>query len=214
MDLRKIVHRKRIGLNGRAPTRRLLRACCRFGLGVTRHAPIESSEPDLESLRALAPGELALVTGPSGSGKTRLLRVLTSRLRSEREHALLRDLSAPVEGGRAVIDLIPLPLNRALRLLAAAGLADPFALGRTVRELSTGERARFVLARSLVHRRDRPGWLLIDEFLTMLDRATAIATARSFRRAAQEFAPDLRIVVATAVDDIAPAICADVVVRV
>jgi len=200
---------KRIALNGRAPSKRLLRACCRFGIGVTRdtspvHMPIE-----LEALLALGPGSAALITGASGSGKSRLLK----RLRDEVRGPKVCDLSSIYRRGRrSVIDLIPLPLDQALRLLAASGLADPFVLGRTVCELSVGERSRFLLARALAKQR-RAGWLLIDEFLTTLDRETASGVARSFRRAAREFAPELRVVVATAHADLAPEFGADVWMR-
>jgi len=208
---------KRIFLNGRAPSTRLLRACCRFGIGVSARATEPVSTRELDALIRLAPGQAAFITGPSGCGKSRLLK----RLHAEVEGATLCDLSSIYRSGRvhsaprrakSVIDLIPLPLDRALRLLASCGLADPFVLGRTPHELSVGERARFALARALA-RMKKPGWLLIDEFLTTLDRETAAGVARSFRRAAQEFAPQFRIVVATAHEDVAMHFSADVHVR-
>jgi len=203
---------KRIALNGRVPSKRLLRACCRFGIGVTRAASPEHGALELKALLGLAPGGAALITGPSGCGKSRLLK----RLRNEAHDAMLCDLSSIYKRGgggpRSVIDLIPLGLDRALRLLASAGLADPFVLGRTPGELSVGERARFFLARALARHRGT-GWLLIDEFLTTLDRETASGVARSFRRAAREFAPELRVVAATAHADIAPEFGADVHVQ-
>lgn len=192
---------KRIALNGRAPTGKLLRACCRFGIGVTRANAPAREFGGIDTLLALAPGEIALVTGPSGCGKSTLLRALRRRV----HNAKFRDLSSAgtrADAKTAVIDLIPLPLERSLRLLAAAGLADPFVLGRSVRDLSVGERMRFTLARSLA-RCARKEWLLLDEFLTMLDRETAVAVASSFRRAARSIAPDLRIVVATPHGDVA-----------
>jgi len=207
---------KRIFLNGRAPSTRLLRACCRFGIGVSALAANPAATSDFDALTRLAPGRAALITGPSGSGKSRLLK----RVRDRVEDATLCDLSSIYRTGRAhsaprrarsVIDLIPLPLDRALRLLASCGLADPFVLGRTPAELSVGERARFTLARALA--KQRSGWLLIDEFLTTLDSETAAAVARSFRRAAQEFAPHCCIVVATAHEDVAMHFGADVHVR-
>ena len=212
---------KRILLNGCAPSARLLRACCRFGIGVSAPATEPAMTRELGALLRLAPGQTAFITGPSGCGKSRLLK----RLHTEVEGATLCDLSSIYRSGRAhaahppsaprrarsVIDLIPLPLDRALRLLASCGLADPFVLGRTTAELSVGERARFALARALA--KQRSGWLLIDEFLTTLDRETAAGVARSFRRAAQEFTPHCRIVVATAHEDVGFHFGADVHVR-
>ncbi|MGH7244799.1 MAG: AAA family ATPase [Phycisphaerales bacterium] len=205
---------KRIALNGRAPSRRLLKACCRFGIGVTRKADLPARGHRLDALLGLAPGGVALVTGPSGSGKSRLMR----ELREAVPDAVLCDLASIYRcGSGAVIDLIPLPLERALRLLAAAGLADPFVLGRTVRELSVGERARFFLARALARRsrssKARPGWLLIDEFLTTLDRETAKGVARSFRHAASVMTPRSRVIVATAHGDVEREFAPDVVVQ-
>lgn len=204
---------KRIALNGRPASRRLLRACCRFGIGVTRERAPAPASGELDALLALPPGALALLTGASGSGKSQLLQRLLQRLRDAAPEATLCDLSSIYRGGgsRSVIDLIPLPLERALRLLALAGLADPFVLGRTAREISVGERARFALARALA--KQRSGWMLIDEFLTTLDRETAAAVARSFRRAAREFAPEVRVVVATAHEDLAEHVAPDVHVR-
>lgn len=199
---------KRIALNGRSPSRRLLRACCRFGIGISRGHSTPSPSRELDALLALAPGSVALVTGPSGCGKSRLLRKLCAAAKP----AMYRDLSAHERrpSKAAVIDRIALPVDRALRLLGAAGLADPFVLGRTACELSVGERSRFMLARALVR---PPAWLAIDEFLTTLDRETAWGVACSFRRAAAEFAPHTRIVVATAHEDVARSLNADVVVR-
>lgn len=199
---------KRIAINGRKPSRRLLRACCRFGIGISRSDSPPSSSRELDALLALAPGSVALVTGPSGCGKSRLLQKLCAAAKPAKYHDLStcerRRNKAPV------IDRIALPVDRALRLLGAAGLADPFVLGRTVCELSVGERARFALARALVR---PPAWLMIDEFLTTLDRETAWGVARSFRRAAHEYAPQTRIVVATAHDDVARYLNADTIVR-
>ena len=199
---------KRIALNGRTPSRRLLRACCHFGIGISRRRSTPSPSRELDALLTLAPGSIALVTGPSGCGKSRLLQKLCASAKSSEYH----DLSA-CERRRnkaTVIDRIALPLDRALRLLGATGLADPFVLGRTAFELSVGERARFMLARALV---SPPAWLAIDEFLTTLDRETASGVAHSFRRAVAEFAPQTRIVVATAHDDVARYLNADTIVR-
>lgn len=202
---------KRIALGGRTPSRKLLRACCRFGIAVTRDPTPPLQTPELGALLALPPGATALITGASGRGKSRLL----ARTKSATADSALCDLSAlsaRAAKARSVIDHIPLPLDRALRLLAATGLADPFILGRTPSELSVGERARFMLAKALA-RRKPPGWLLIDEFLTTLDRQTAASVARSFRHAANTFAPRARIVVATAHEDVAIHFAPDLLVR-
>ncbi len=212
---------KRINLvRGRA-SMRLLRACCRFGIGLTHGgAARETRHVDqLDRLASVAPGQIALVTGPSGSGKSTLLRALGARLHVRTARAGHPSYShrRRVPGGRrstrraasacAIIDLIPLPLDRALRTLACVGLADPLLLGRTPEELSTGERARFDLARAISR---RAGWVLLDEFLTTLDRETATSVARSLRRAVTNEFSGLRVVVATAHGDLGESLEPDV----
>jgi iron complex transport system ATP-binding protein len=137
---------------------------------------------------ALKAGELALLVGPNGAGKTSLLHglagisgvsgevrlggvALASLSPAERVHriALLpasRDLRWPLKAR----DLVALGLGgvrddaavaSALASLGAEGLAD-----RRVDRLSTGERARILLARALVA---RPDVLLLDEPAANLD---------------------------------------------
>lgn len=207
---------KRMTLVRGRTSSRLLRACCRFGIGVTRGgaADVRHHDGHLGRLALLAPGQIALVTGPSGSGKSTLLRALAARVHvrapretlGRRRQRHRRRPKAP-----SIIDLMPLGLDRWLRTLACVGLADPLLLGRTPEELSTGERARFELARALARRK---GWLLIDEFLTTLDRETAVSVARSLRRAVSAEFSGLRVVVATAHDDLVESLGPDVVVRV
>jgi len=137
---------------------------------------------------ALKAGELTLLVGPNGAGKTSLLHglagigdiagdvriggvALASLPPAERVHriALLpasRDLRWPLKAR----DLVALGLGSvrddaavtsALASLDAEGLAD-----RRVDRLSTGERARILLARALVA---RPDVLLLDEPAANLD---------------------------------------------
>lgn len=137
---------------------------------------------------SLSAGEVTLLVGPNGAGKTSLLhglagiggvagKVLVGGVPlpalgpAERIHhlALLpasRDLRWPLTGR----DLVALGLGgmhddkavmAALTSVDAASLAD-----RRVDRLSTGERARILLARALVA---RPGVLLLDEPAANLD---------------------------------------------
>lgn len=141
-----------------------------------------------------SPGERIAIVGPNGSGKTSLLRALAgielgkadaattiggeplqfaSPARRRRLLAFLpasRDVPWPIP----VRDLIALGLDQPdpariaelLDLLELESFAD-----RPIDRLSTGERARVLLARALAA---RPGLLLLDEPLSNLDPAWAL----------------------------------------
>jgi len=132
------------GAPAEAPSEAVLRTAEMFGIGLD-----ESYEVTLyENLRVdVRPGDVVYVTGPSGSGKSVLLAHLAEALGQAWPDARVADLAAvALPAGRAVIDLMQPPLDRALRILSAAGLADAFLLLRTPQELSDGQRWRLRLA--------------------------------------------------------------------
>ena len=132
------------GAPAEAPSEAVLRTAEMFGIGLD-----ESYEVTLyENLRVdVRPGDVVYVTGPSGSGKSVLLARLAEALGQAWPDARVADLAAvALPAGRAVIDLMQPPLDRALRILSAAGLADAFLLLRTPQELSDGQRWRLRLA--------------------------------------------------------------------
>ena len=130
---------------------------------------------------ALGPGGALHLAGPNGVGKSSLIRIVAGLLRPfagsvEREGALaLADERLALDAG--------LPLGQALgfwtrfdgsanpdHTIAALGLAD--LLDVPVRYLSTGQRKRAVLARTMAG--GAPVWLL-DEPLNGLDTASGAA---------------------------------------
>ncbi|MDX2131857.1 MAG: ATP-binding cassette domain-containing protein [Planctomycetota bacterium] len=196
------------------PTERLLRACAALGVCVRRVRPADLSRTLHDDARrllaSLRPGEVVLVSGPSGSGKSTLLRAVA---RAARDAGLRVCGQRPVERARCVIDLIPGSLGEAIACLVRAGLGDVGVLARTPGELSEGERARVALAAALA--RVRPGapghLLLLDEFASTLDRASAARVGAGVRRWATR--TGVRVVVATAHDDLRGPLAPDVRVR-
>ncbi len=159
-----------------------------FGIGLD-----ETYEVTLyEDLRLdVRPGDVVFVTGPSGSGKS----VLLTRLHEAVCRAPIAARAVSLAGidlseDRPVIDLLGGPLDRRLRLLSTAGLADAFLLLRTPAELSDGQRYRLRLARAIERllfddeeetrlasgaaKQDSPKRVLVaDEFCSTLDRLCA-----------------------------------------
>jgi len=134
---------------------------------------------------AIAPGRVTAIIGPNGAGKTTLLRALAGvstgpgtvtfagkpLIPHPRTLAWLpasRDAVWPMTAASLVALGLgpgappdPAAVAAALRACDASHLA-----ARAVSQLSTGERARVLLARALVA---RPAWLLLDEPIANLD---------------------------------------------
>ena len=187
-----------------APSEAALRTAEMFGIGLD-----ESYEVTLyDNLRVdVRPGDVVYVTGPSGSGKSVLLARLAEALLAAWPDARVADLAAVrLPADRAVIDLMRPPLEQALRILSAAGLADAFLLLRTPQELSDGQRWRLRLAMAVQQcgvpaAAGTPHCLLVaDEFCSTLDRLCARAAAYRVRRMASR--EGITVLAASAHDDL------------
>lgn len=149
------------------------------GSGIVR--PYLSGALDI----AVAPGEIVGLIGPNGSGKTTLLRALAGLTTGDGSIAVggtALDVMTSSERARRIaympagrrvdwpmraddiVALSGMDAGRVAETLARVGMSA-FA-ERRVDTLSTGERARVLLARVLAGRAD---WLLLDEPTANLD---------------------------------------------
>jgi ABC-type ATPase with predicted acetyltransferase domain len=156
-------------------------------------------------INTLQHGQIALVTGPSGAGKSLVLHAI------QRATPCVVALPIDPDQRRTPVELIGGTLPSALAALAAVGLADARRLVTQARRLSEGEKARLALALALANAQRGPGLLLADEFLAPLDRHTARSAARSLRRA---IPPSVRLVCATARDEILDDLAPDILLYV
>lgn len=174
---------------------------------VTRHFS-GAAEPAIAAVDLdVADGEAVALVGPPGAGKTTLLRLAGGLEVPDQGRVLLGDQ----EGGRDEIEVVLIFQNYAIypNLSVRDNIATPLrgrlspqaveanldevvgllGLGeltkRTASSLSTSERMRVALARSLVR---RPGVLLMDEPLANLEpgvrtdlRDRLVAAQRAFR---------------------------------
>ena len=239
----------------RPPSDRMIQVAEMFGIGLDESYEVTLYEDLTLDIRA---GDVVFVTGPSGSGKSVLVERLERAIRDGQPdggHVVnLAGVRSEVPGRKAqrartgtgagdeapVIDLMSGPLEGALRLLSAAGLADAFLLLRRARELSDGQRYRLRLALALdallAHPNAEPGTrnaeqhspkrergdgccqalarglrlLVADEFCSTLDRLCARAVAYRVRRLADTHG--LTVVAASAHDDLVEDLAPDVLI--
>jgi ABC-type lipoprotein export system ATPase subunit len=212
------------GLSGSA-RQRLLCAVAPFGIepgSVRPFAPGGAGERErarrdgarlLELLDGLARargGAVALVTGPSGSGKSTRLASIGEILDARRDPfsfagRVRADPARPVASLRA--GLAP---DAWLGVLSSAGLAEARLLATPAGALSEGERARLRLALAM-SRVPEGGILIIDEFCSTLDRATAAGVSASLHRWAGRLG--VRVIVASGHEDLARLLGPDLILR-
>lgn len=217
------------------PSPRLLQSLARFGLSLPRasHHPCALSHPPTSARHPLAPTvdqllrllessdnppRTILITGPSGSGKSTLLHLLTNALHNLPAWRTITLTPAPLAPQHLPIaDLFHSDIDRMVRVLATAGLAEAPILARPAAHLSEGQRWRLALALAL----DQPSppdplpaparlALFADEFCSTLDRITARNLARALPRSLAGGAGGATLIAATAHDDLAEHLAPDI----
>jgi ABC-type ATPase with predicted acetyltransferase domain len=161
----------------------------------------------------LAPGTITLITGASGAGKSTLLRQIQ---RSRKASWIDVDrISLPQ---RMVVDCFENEdLEKVLTILGRVGLGEVWTYLRKPSQLSEGQRWRLRWAIALWRAaRDATGKsqkiiVASDEFCSVLDPVTARVVSRCLRRTISQF-PTVAAVVASARDDLVPALQPDATV--
>ncbi|BAF60379.1 ABC-type ATPase [Pelotomaculum thermopropionicum SI] len=151
----------------------------------------------------VAPGDIIYITGDSGSGKSTLLRELhAAHPNVLAAHEITVDPEAPI------IESVGHNTPQAVQLLTIVGLNDAFLFLRKYRELSDGQKYRFMLAKMLEADVEA---FFIDEFCSILDRDTAKIVAFNMQKVCRKNGKTL--VVATAHTDLEADLSPDVVIR-
>ena len=141
--------------------------------------------------------DVILITGESGSGKTVIAREIGI--------TKLPEFSEDVP----IADALGIKHEQSLRMLSSFGLGDAKLFTLPYEALSDSQQARF---RAMAATVATPvgGRVVIDEFLTTLDRSTARFVAYSIRKAIVR--SGRRLVAVTSMDDIAPWLMPDQIV--
>lgn len=147
-------------------------------------------------------GGVTYVTGYSGSGKSTLLRLIMQR------HTRVLVPAPPLDETLPLIDLVGTNVKEAMEVFGWAGLGEAFIYLTPYQCLSDGQKARAQLALALSQ---KPELLIVDEFLSNLDRVTAKVVAYNFQRVCRT--SGTHAVVATAHADLLEPLAPDHFIR-
>ena len=146
-----------------------------FGLGVDQARKFtiyDNFEIDI------GPRDIVYITGDSGSGKSVLLRWLEKALKPGTVY--IAEIQPEPE--TPLIDQIGGTTREGLELLSKSGLNDAFLFIRRYRELSDGQKYRFLIAKMVDSGKQ---YWIADEFCSTLDRTTAKIVAFNIQKLAR-----------------------------
>ncbi len=165
-----------------------------FGIDLDNHEFVLYDNVDIEILA----GDVVYITGESGGGKSQLLQFIVNALdikefgRIIQEQDILKQIN-----DKPIIEQVGNNIESAIRILSIVGLNEAYLMLKKYNELSEGQKYRFRIAKMLDLNGDT---LIIDEFLSLLDRTTAKVVAYTIARAIRKL--NKTLIVATAHDDL------------
>lgn len=130
-------------------------------------------------------GDVVYITGDSGGGKSSLLKALSDKIKNVIQ---LNDIK--VKDDEVLIEGVGDSVEDALRILTRSGLGDAFLMLRKYKELSDGQKYRYLIAKMISSKKDV--WL-IDEFCATLDRPLALVIAFSIQKIARSLGKTLLV---------------------
>lgn len=170
-------------------TERVQDCAAMFGIGVDESIRIDLYR-DLQV--HLSGGRVIYITGESGAGKSCLLGDIRAGAEAHAEIRLVPTPDVKAVPDKPLVDQFgDWTIKRVCELLNSVGITEAFIYLRKPRELSDGQRYRFLLALMIadaIRARDsgdaRIPLVTLDEYLAFLDRDTARNVAYQTRRAA------------------------------
>lgn len=157
--------------------------------------------PILNSVRVPSHG-LTFITGVSGSGKSTLLRLISEQLPQARSPVRVENPYV------SIVDLLAADLPETIRWLGQFGLGEARLMTNQYRYLSDGQKERLRLALLLQH---KPACIIIDEFLSILDRLTAKIVAFNLQKILRQ--ENITAYIASSHDDLIESLAPDHVIR-
>ncbi|KAF1340673.1 MULTISPECIES: hypothetical protein [Bacillus] len=145
--------------------------------------------------------DVTYITGFSGSGKSTLVNLI----KKDFPDAVIP--TPPAKQDIPIIDLLDLELQESMKILGWVGLGEAYLYLTPYSALSEGQKTRFLLAMALSR---NPSIIIVDEFLSNLDRITAKVVAYSFQKICRK--QEIHLIVASAHNDLIEALAPDILI--
>lgn len=164
-----------------------------FGLDISQYDHVV-----VDDIQMPTKWDLIYITGISGSGKSSLLKYLSTQHDFDLSRYGMQSMYSRMRNDeRPLIDCIGTSFDDALSTLNSVGLSEAFVYFKNFKQLSEGQKYRFYLGKLL---KLNKSVILVDEFVSLLDRITANIVAYNYQKALRRLRK--RLVVATSHDDL------------